>query len=252
MFQKRIIPTILLSRKRAFKTINFNKRIYLGDPVNIIRIFNEKEVDELIIIDIDNTINNDAPDIDFISELSNESFIPMSYGGGISNLDEAINIISSGIEKISIQNLFFKNRKEFDRIIKYLDSSSVILSLDIYKNNEDYYLYDYTQKTTLRKFDTDIIDKINDSGAGEFLINFVNNDGKKKGLEKDLLKKFINNTNAPIIYGGGAKNLKDMQACLQLGASAISGGAIFTLHGNLNGVLIDYPKRSELSHILNN
>ena len=247
MFQKRIIPILLISNRRGVKSFKFKERMYLGDPLNIIRIFNDKEVDEFIIIDADKNIKKQRPDFQFISELSGECFMPLSYGGGIRNLDDAKRIISLGIEKISIQSLFFSDRGEFNKIVNYFDSSSVILSIDLYEYNKEFYVYDYKTSKFHNKLEKNFISHLKQSGAGEIFFNFVNFDGMKTGLNKNLLKKIISyKIETPFIFSGGAKDFNDLSQSLNLGATAVAGSAVFSLHGKLNGVLIDYPSQKEI------
>ena len=247
MFQKRIIPILLISNRRGVKSFKFKERMYIGDPLNIIRIFNEKEVDEFIVIDADKSTQKQKPDFQFISELSGECFMPLSYGGGIKSLEDAKKIINLGIEKLSIQSLFFNSRKEFDKIIDYFDSSSVILSIDLFEYNNDIYIYDYNTSKFHNKLDKNFIFYLKQSGAGEILFNFVNYDGMKIGLNKFLLNKILSyEIEIPFIFSGGAKDFNDLSQCFKLGAMALAGSAIFSLHGKLNGVLIDYPSQKDI------
>lgn len=247
MFQKRIIPILLISNRRGIKSFKFKEKMYLGDPLNIIRIFNEKEVDEFIVIDADKSIQKQSPDFQFISELSGECFMPLSYGGGIRNLDDAKRIINLGIEKLSIQSLFFNDRGEFNRIVNYFDSSSVILSIDLYEHNKEFYIYDYKTTKFHNKLDKNFISHLKESRAGEIFFKLVNCDGMKTGLNKILLNKIISyKIEMPFIFSGGARDFNDLSQCFNLGATALAGSAVFSLHGKLNGVLIDYPSQEKI------
>ena len=203
MIRKRLIPSLLIQNNKLVKTIKFRNPSYVGDPLNAIRIFNEKEVDEIIIIDIDASKNKIKPDYNLIYKISSECFMPLCYGGGIDKLDTAKRIFDLGVEKICLQSAVYKSYKIIDEISKIYGSQSVVISTDIKKNIFGQYKIFSRNKNFSINIDwkEHIINCIA-HGAGEFLINSVDKDGTLSGLDLELIKETKSITKVPFIIIG--------------------------------------------------
>jgi cyclase len=253
MYNNRIIPALLLRNKGLVKSVQFNNHTYVGDPINAIKIFNEKEVDELLLLDIMATKYNREPDYDFIEQLASECFMPLCYGGGIKNVDSAMRLFSLGVEKVSIQTAFFDNLDLVTDIAKRVGSQSVVVSIDIKKDFFGRYkLYSSaTNKIIDKAWEKHIIDAI-EAGAGEILINSVDRDGTRSGLDLSVIKKASSMITVPLIAMGGVGSLEHIKQGIQHGASAIAAGAFFVFYGPHRAVLISYPNQKEISQIFIN
>lgn len=240
----RIIPSLLLNENQLIKTRQFNDYKYIGDPLNAVKIFNEKKVDELIIIDKNATLKQKGPNYDLLKKLSSENFVPLCYGGGIRTIDDAYRVFSTGVEKISIQKIVFENFKNLEKLAIDFGSSSIVFSLDIIFSNGIYYIYDSFSN---KKNDLSIKDCINksvDHGVGEIILNIVNLDGTLMGPDKKIFK-ILPEVNIPLIYQGGISSIDDIISILSLGFQSVAVGAYFVLYGNYNSVLISYLNDDE-------
>tara|TARA_B110000090_G_C13388974_1_gene448762 strand:- start:1537 stop:2292 length:756 start_codon:yes stop_codon:yes gene_type:complete len=251
MFNKRIIPQLLISHGKLVKTEKFKSSIYVGDPINTAKIFNEKEVDELSIIDIGCTRYNYEPNYTLIEQIANECFMPISYGGGITNFKQASRILRSGVEKIIIQSSFFKNPNLISEIAESFGAQSIIINLDIVLVKGEYKLF---KKGFFRNYRQDklesMLEMVNKLGFGELQIMAVDREGTLNGLDMDIIKIARRFIDKPIILCGGANSLDNIKLGFNNGAFAIGVGRMFCLHGPFKAVLIDYPKRELISKIL--
>ena len=256
MFNKRVIPTLLIEKGKLIKTENFKSPIYVGDPINVAKIFNEKQVDELVIIDIGSTKLGYPPDFELIGAIASECFMPVSYGGGIKKYEDAEKILRMGIEKVIVQDMALNNPQEILKITEVFGVQSVIVSFDVVKTKQGEYCL-YARNGMLKRMyekKVPVLSKIKllDSiGVGEYLITSVEREGTLKGLDLNLIKSTSNGTSSPIIYAGGASDLEDISKAFSCGAHAVSAGRLFTLHGGFKAVLVSYPKRSDIKSILN-
>ena len=248
---KRIIPILLIENGKLIKTTNFSKSKYIGDPINAVKIFSEKEADEITIIDISATKKNFI-NFDLLSKIFGESFVPITYGGGIKSLEDAKKIINLGAEKISIQSLFFEDIKIVKEIIKNFGSQSVVLSIDIKKNIfGKYKIWNYQKNQFYEKYDlSKIVDFAITTGIGEIIFTDVNMEGTMKGTNKDLLDIVSKNSSIPIIFNGGIKDINDIKSSLDAQIDAIGVGSFFVFYGKLKAVLISYPTK-EIKKIIN-
>ena len=249
---KRIIPILLIENNGLVKTVNFSKPKYVGDPINAVKIFSEKEADEIIIIDINATKKNFI-NIDLMSKIFGESFVPITYGGGIRSLEDAKKIINLGAEKICIQSIFFENIETVKEIIKNFGSQSVVLSIDVKKNIfGKYKIWNYQKKNFYEKHDlsktVDIAIKL---GIGEIMFTDVDKEGTMEGTNKDLLNIVSENTSIPAIFNGGIKDIEDIKLSLNRKIDAIGVGSFFVFYGKLKAVLISYPT-NDIKKIINN
>lgn len=247
MLKKRLIPQLLIDKKKLLKTHKFTNPRYLGDPLNAVSIFNEKKADEIFIIDINNETNIQFPDFDFINKLASQCFMPFGYGGKINNLDIAKKIFDLGIEKIVLQSGAFINPKLISEIANIYGSQSIVISIDVKKNIFGK-LFIKSKKIQIKnnfEIKNYILDFIN-LGAGEILINNIDLEGTFKGLDLTLISKFKKYCTVPLLINGGLKNLEDANKAYQVGADGVVGGSFFVYYGKHNGVLISYPTEREL------
>jgi cyclase len=253
MLKPRVIPVLLLRNHGLVKTLKFDKHIYVGDPINAIKIFNEKEVDELVFLDIDVSKNGASPNFEMISQIATECFMPVCYGGGIKNIDSIRKILKLGIEKVAINNAAINSLDFIKNAVKIFGSSTIVISLDIKKSLLGKPLiFDHINKKTLNIDLFEYIKDIEKCGVGELLINSVDRDGTMSGYDISLITKITKQVKIPVITCGGASNLSDLKNAISIGgASAVGAGSIFVFHGKHKAVLITYPSVDELKKILN-
>jgi cyclase len=251
MLQTRVIPVLLLHNKGLVKTVKFKNPKYVGDPLNAIKIFNEKEVDELIFLDIDASKKESEPDYELIKDFASECFMPVCYGGGITTIEQIKKIFTMGIEKVSINHFALQNDELIKKAVEIYGSQSIVVTIDIKKSlMGKYQVYDHTKKKSLKTPFLDYIKHIEELGAGEILINNVDLDGTQKGYDIDLLKQVVNYVKIPVIACGGAGELKDFQTVKkEANVSAVAAGSFFVFQGKHNAVLITYPKYQELEKL---
>ncbi len=243
----RIIPVLLYKNGGVYKTVKFKDGVYIGDPINTIRLFNEMEVDEIIVLDIGATRNNIGPDFEFIKDFASEAFMPLCYGGGITNIEEIRAIFSIGVEKIALNNRLLKDIEIVQKITKEYGSQSIVGAIDV-KNSllGKPKVYNYITNKTLNMNPVKYACELQNSGIGELFVNSVDNDGVMKGIDVDLIEQLEKKVSIPLIACGGAGNLYDLKQAIDAGASAAAAGSFFVFHGKQKGVLINYPEQSEL------
>ena len=248
MLNPRIIPNLLIHNKGLVKTINFKNPKYVGDPINAVKIFNEKSVDELIVTDIDATVNNIEPNYSMIEKLAMECRMPLCYGGGITNVNQAKKIFSLGVEKIAISSAAIKNPTLITQLADSVGSQSVVIVMDIKKNflgnNYELFTHNGTKKTGISPFK--FVEEIKELGVGEIVINSIDRDGTMEGYDYKLIDKIRNLTTLPMTILGGAGSLEDIGNLISrykiIGAGA---GSIFVFKGKYRAVLINYPNDKE-------
>ena len=254
ILQKRIIPSLLLHKGGLYKTEKFKKPTYIGDPINAIKIFNEKEVDELMFLDIDASVGNKEPNYKMIEDISSECFMPLCYGGGVKNVEQMKTIYSLGVEKISISSQAVLNPKLIKEASNIFGNQSVIVTIDIKKDlwgNRKVFIYNGEKNTKLNPID--FIKQVESLGAGELVINSCDNDGVMKGYDIELLKAIKSNVKIPIIALGGAGNLNHIKEVFETTkVDAVACGSMFVYQGPLKGVLISYPPYQRIQEVLRN
>jgi imidazole glycerol-phosphate synthase subunit HisF len=244
MLRPRIIPCLLLHQGGVVKTVKFKNPKYIGDPINTVKIFNEKEVDELIILDIDATVNGDAPDYKMIANLAAECRMPLCYGGGIKTVEHAKAIIGLGVEKVAISSAAVQDLNLIRDLAAEIGRQSVAVVLDVKRNflGNDYDVVTHNGLRSIRRTLWDLADEIQSAGAGEIIVNSVGLDGVMSGYDLDMAKRLRMLLNIPITIIGGAGKLEDIgslfKACGIVGAAA---GSIFVFKGAYKAVLISYP-----------
>jgi cyclase len=248
MLYPRIIPCLLVHDKGLVKTTKFKDPKYVGDPINAVKIFNEKEVDELIVIDIDATQENKEPDYQMIENLAIECRMPLCYGGGIKNAAQAQKIFSLGVEKIAISSVAIENPDIITEIAERVGNQSVVIVLDvkkrIFSNKYEVFTNNGNKSTGIDPID--FAQKAEKLGAGEIVINSIDQDGVMKGYDLNLINKVRNVINIPLTVLGGAGSLDDIGEVInQHSIIGVAAGSLFVFKGKYRAVLINYPTPSE-------
>ena len=248
MLYPRIIPNLLIHRKGLVKTVNFKNPKYVGDPLNAVKIFNEKSVDELIITDIDASIKKLEPNYDLIEKIANQSRMPLCYGGGIKNISQAKRIFSLGVEKVAISSSAIENTNIITELSQSVGSQSVVVVVDVKKKyfSNNYEIFTHNAKNNTRINPLKFIEKINKLGVGELVINSIDKDGTMKGYDFDIIDQVRKITSLPLTVIGGAGSLNDIGNLINkykiIGAGA---GSLFVFKGKYKAVLINYPNDHE-------
>ncbi len=248
MIRPRLIPALLYRDKGLVKTKQFNNYKYIGDPLNAVRIFNEKNVDELLFIDIDATYKNLEPDYEVIRKISSECRMPLTYGGGIKNISQIEKIISLGVEKVSLSSVLFYDLNLIKKASEVIGKQSIVITLDIKKTNflKKYKIFIKNGKVNTKIDPIDFIQKVLDYDPGEILINFIDRDGERNGYDIDYISKIFELVKIPITVLGGAGSLNDFKSLFnKFGIIGAAAGSIFTLKGKFDAVLINYPSKDE-------
>ncbi len=243
----RIIPVLTLQNEKLVKTIRFKNPTYIGDPINAVKIFNEKEVDEIVILDISATKEKREPNYAKIEEIASEAFMPFAYGGGITNINQIEKLFKLGIEKVVLNSILETNMNIIKEAAKIFGSQSIVASIDVKKSvfgKEQAYKISGSTKINLPL--VEYIKQIEDAGAGELLINSIDRDGTYQGYDLALIKQVSSLVNFPIIACGGAASIDSFLPVIQNGASAIAAGSLFVYTGSTRGILINYPKQEDL------
>lgn len=254
MLRPRIIPCLLVHDKGLVKTVNFKNPKYVGDPINAVRIFNEKEVDELIVLDIDATTESREPDYKMIENLAAECRMPLCYGGGVKTVDQAQRIFGSGVEKVALSSAAIDNPGLVSEAAKIVGSQSIIVVLDVKKSLKtgEYKVWTHNGQKNTGKSPGDLAVQMERLGAGEIVINSIDNDGIMKGYDLDLVEKIRNVISLPLTVIGGAGSLNDISGLInKFGLIGASAGSLFVFKGIYRAVLINYPNREEKDALLN-
>lgn len=253
MLQNRVIPCLLIQDNKLVKTVKFKSPQYIGDPVNAIKIYNEKEVDELIVVDISKNRFENGPNFNLIKQMADECFMPVCYGGGISNIDQIQKILKIGIEKIAVNTAIMPDTKLISQAANKFGSQCIVVALDIKKNWLGKYKVTFSSGDQM--IDTDIIDfakTAEKAGAGEILINNIDRDGTWEGFDVEMIRKISSNVSIPVIAAGGAGNLGHIKDAITFGkASAVAIGSMAVYQSKGMGVLINFPKTNMLEEINN-
>lgn len=251
MLRHRVIPCLLVNNGGLVKTLKFDNPKYVGDPINAIRIFNDKEVDELIVLDISASKEGREPNFELIEQLAGECFMPLCYGGGIRTVAQARQLFALGVEKVSLQSAVIEDTSLITKISEQFGSQSVVVSVDIKKNwlgKRSLYV-SATGKVSSPNWMHSIQQAVA-AGAGEVMLNAVDRDGVMQGMDIDLIREASSAISVPLIAVGGVGNLTDIKAAVDAGASAVAAGAFFVFHGPHRAVLISYPSYRELEVML--
>lgn len=254
MLRYRIIPTLLLHDKGLYKTVKYSikKGKYVGDPINAIKIFNDKGVDELIFLDIDASKEKRGPDFNMLRNIATECFMPVGYGGGITTMEQIKQIFQIGIEKVILNSVLLEDLTLLKNASKNFGTQSIVAAVDIKKNLfGKYKIYNSAKQ---KNIDLDIkkyLQSLEENGAGEIYISSVDKDGTFDGYDIELMKDISKDIKVPVIINGGAKSISDFsRAIKECGVSAVSAGSMFVFNGPHKAVLITYPEYEKLEQEL--
>ena len=246
-YRARIIPVLLIQQGALVKTEKFSSRRYIGDPINAIKIFNEKEVDEIVVLDIDASKKNQKINFNLIRDLASECFMPLAYGGGIKSLNDIELLIKTGVEKVIINSTALENPKFISEAANQFASSTIVASVDVTQSVfGKYILYSSSGKKNTYSV-TDHIKQLEQAGAGEILLQAVHRDGTGNGYDQKLISEISKTISIPLIACGGAATVADLKIAIDSGASAAAAGSLFVFTGKHKAVMISFPSSSELN-----
>ncbi len=252
MLKTRVIPCLLLRGAGLVKTTKFKDPKYVGDPINAIRIFNDKEVDELVLLDISASREGRGPAFSVIEEVASECFMPLAYGGGIRSVDEARRILKLGVEKVVFNTTAWRTPSVLTDVSREFGAQAVVASIDV--RRKLFGRYEVVVEGGTRSTGIEPVDyarRLQTAGAGEIFLTSVDRDGTMKGYELDLIAKVSAAVDVPVIAAGGAGSVEDFRAATREGgAAAVAAGAMFVFHGPHRAVLITYPPRHQLEAAL--
>jgi cyclase len=247
----RVIPILLLKDMGLYKSVKFKEHKYVGDPINAIKIFNEKEVDELVFLDINASINNTEPNYEMLADIASECFMPLCYGGGIKNLNQIEKVLYSGVEKVSINTASFEDPTLISQAAEKFGSSTIVVSIDVKKGFlSGYSTYTKSGNQNTKRHPVEFAKYVEDQGAGEILLTSIEADGTMSGYDLELVKLVSNAVGIPVIASGGAGSILHMKEVVEVGASAVGAGSFFVFQGKHRAVLITYPERHMLNKLL--
>lgn len=252
MLKTRVMPCLLLKGRGLVKTVRFKNPNYVGDPINTIRIFNEKEVDELILLDITATTENKKPNYQVIAEVASECFMPLAYGGGVRTIEDAKLIFSLGVEKVVINSYAVENPSFVKELAGFFGNQSIIVSIDVKKTwLGKNIVYAHGGKTVTQHDPVEWAKYMEAMGGGEILLTSIDRDGTYEGYDIELIRMVSAAVTIPVIACGGAGRLEDFtEAVRSGGASAVAAGSMVVYQGKNKGVLINFPARQELESAL--
>jgi cyclase len=246
MLRPRIIPCLLIKNGELVKTQSFLNPTYVGDPINTVRIFNEKQCDELILFDIDASVSSRTPNFELIKVLASQCSMPLCYGGGVTSVEHARTLINMGVEKVAISSAAVANPKLLTEISDALGSQSVVGVIDVRKNSEGHlYEYEVTTHNAKRAYSINpllLAKQFEDCGAGEIVINFVDRDGHMQGYDLEAALIFKQAIKIPITFLGGVGQHLDLENLFsKVGIAGAAVGSLFVFKGRHRAVLINYP-----------
>jgi imidazole glycerol-phosphate synthase subunit HisF len=245
MNRARIIPVLLLSDGGLVKTVKFAKRRYVGDPINAVRIFNDKEVDELILLDIDATPEGREPHFTDIENVLSEAFMPVGYGGGITSMRQIERLFTLGVEKVVLNSVLADHPQLLTDASRAFGSQSIVASMDVKRDIWGrQHAYTHGGKRKLSGQPTDLLQEWERLGAGEIVLNSIERDGTRQGLDLEFIEKAASAVQVPVVAMGGAGSADHLVAALRAGASAVGAGSMFVFHGVHQAVLISYIDRT--------
>jgi len=248
MLRPRIIPCLLVKNGGLVKTVNFASPKYVGDPINAVKIFNEKEVDELIVLDIDATAQQREPDYGMIASLAVECRMPLCYGGGVKTVEQVERIISLGVEKVAMSSGIIGNPGLVAKAAEVVGSQSIVAVMDVKKSGRgcNYEIYTHNARKPSGKSPVEFAKQVAALGAGEVVLNNIDRDGIMKGYDLDLIDAVRQSISLPMTVLGGAGSLKDIAALIhRFGIIGAAAGSLFVFKGIYRAVLINYPNRVE-------
>lgn len=253
MLRPRIIPCLLVHNKGLVKTVKFAEPKYVGDPLNAVKIFNEKEVDELAVLDIDATVDGVEPDYVMIKNLATECRMPLCYGGGIKTVEQASRIVSLGVEKVAVSSSAIENPGLISNMAKQVGNQSVVVVLDVKKRmlGGKYEVWTHNAKKNTKKSPVELARQMEELGAGEIVVNSIDHDGKMNGYDLELAGKIRDVVNVPLTILGGAGSFEDIRKLVDaFGIIGACAGSLFVFKGVYRAVLISYPSSQEKDSLI--
>lgn len=251
MLRTRVIPCLLLRNGGLVKTVKFADPKYVGDPINAVRIFNEKEVDELVFLDISATPAGRGPNLELVRDIATEAFMPFGYGGGVRTIEQVASLVALGVEKVVLNTVATEQPGFVRDASRLVGSSSVVVSIDVRRSL--FGKYEVVTCSGTRKTGLDPVEwarRVEDLGAGEIFLTAVDRDGTQKGYDVPLLRQVTDAVSIPVIASGGAGSVEDFRAAVREGrASAVAAGSLFVFHGRHRAVLITYPEYANLQQV---
>jgi cyclase len=247
MVRTRVIPVLLLKNQGLVKTVKFKNPTYIGDPINAVRIFNDKEVDELVFLDITATVEQRPPPFDLIAKIASECFMPFCYGGGVCTMQHVTRLVSLGVEKVAFNTIAAKNTDFVREVAAIAGSQSVVVSIDVKRNLFGRYGVYTRNGTTRAGYDpADYARRMQDAGAGEILLTSIDRDGTMMGYDRELIRRVSAAVTLPVVACGGASQIGDFVAAVDSGAAAAAAGSLFVFTGKHRAVLINFPAPQDL------
>ena len=243
MYNKpRVIPILSIIEDDLVKTTKYTNPRYLGDPINAVKIFNGKYVDELVITDIRASVKNQPINFELLTNIAQEAFMPLGYGGGIKTLEEVKKLFRIGFEKVIFNTAFINDPDLIKRAVEYAGSQSVVVSLDFKKSMTGKYTL-YTKSGTMKSSFaiSEIVKRLIELNVGEVVLNVIDKDGTMSGYDLDIIKKISSMIPIPLIANTGAKDVNDFKLALSNGAHSVAASSMFVYYGKLKAVLITFP-----------
>lgn len=253
MLRPRIIPCLLVQNKGLVKTVNFKNPKYVGDPINAVRIFNEKEVDEIMVLDIDATRENREPDFRMIENLAAECRMPLCYGGGVKTIAQVKTILGLGVEKIAISSAAVEDPNMLVKAAELVGSQSIVVVLDVKKSSflSKYEIWIRNGLKNTKKDAIEIAIKMENLGVGEIVINSIDKDGTMTGYDVEIVDKIRQSVDVPLTVLGGAGKLDHLRELIdRYKVIGLAAGSLFVFKGVYRAVLINYPTRAEKDALL--
>lgn len=250
MLSTRVIPVLLLAEGGLVKTVSFQEPDYVGDPINAVRIFNDSEVDEIIVLDIEASDEGREPDYDAIHDLASECFMPLCYGGGVSSMEHFEKLFRLGVEKVSINTAIATQPNLLSQSSKAFGSQAVVAAIDVRKHPRDGYQGYFRRGRQAFSLPLDqLLESVQAQGAGEVMLTSIDQEGRQTGYDIQLIAWAKSRLSIPLIANGGAGNLSHLAMAADAGASAAAAGSLFVFQGKHKAVLINYPSQQVLADV---
>lgn len=246
----RVVPVLLLQDGLLVKTTRFKKPVYVGDPINAVRIFNEKEVDELVVLDMDPARGRGPIRRDLLQEIASEAFMPVAYGGGISTQADGRALIEMGIEKVVLNSIQATRPELVSDLASVLGSQAVVASIDFKRGRRGTEAFTHGGGKRTKRSALEVARDVVARGAGEVFLTSIDRDGTMEGYDLAAIREVAAGVDVPVLVCGGAGSLDDMREALAAGASAVAAGSMFVFHGRHRAVLITYPDRSSIAQLM--
>lgn len=247
MIATRVIPTLLLRNSGLVKGSKFKNHKYVGDPVNAVKIYNEKEVDELVFLDITATVEGRKPNYELLADIASQAFMPFGYGGGLTSVKDIEKLFKIGVEKAILNTAAAQDLKLVNEASKVAGSQSIVVSIDVKKSLfGKYNVYIKSGQFNAKQDPVDFAKRAEEAGAGELILCSIDQEGTGQGYDEELIKRVSSAVGIPVVASGGAGDLQHFKQAVDAGASAVAAGNMFIFHGKHKAVLITYPEYNVL------